>query len=196
MNRQLSRQAVATLAVAFTLPFVGYVSAGQRTLDTERSTITVHVFKSGLFSAFADNHIIQAPLSDGSLDDPPHVELVVEAKRMRVLDPGLSPKDRADVQARMLGPEVLDANRFAEIRFHSTSVQGVETDRWLIRGDLDLHGQIHQVAVKAALENGHYKGSTTFRQTEFGITPISIAGGTVKVKDEITIEFDIVTADR
>jgi hypothetical protein len=32
------------------------------------------------------------------------------------------------------------------------------------------------------------------RQSDFGMTPIRIAGGTVKVKDDVTIEFDIVTA--
>jgi YceI-like domain len=192
------KSGVTILLLAVTLPFAGHVSGEQRVLDTERSAITVKVFKAGLFRAFADNHIIQAPLAEGSLDDSatPHVELVVAANQMRVLDPGLSPKDRADVQARMLGPEVLDANRFAQIRFHSTSVQRLAPNRWLVRGDLELHGHIHQVAVSVTHENGHYKGSTTLRQTDFAISPISIAGGTVKVKDEITIEFDIVARDR
>jgi hypothetical protein len=193
-----STLAFAGLVFAFTLRLSAHASAEQRALDTQQSTITVHVFKSGLFRAFADNHVIHASLAEGSLDDSatPHVELVFDANQMRVLDPGLSSKDRNDVQARMLGPEVLDAGRFGQIRFHSTTVQRLETDRWLIRGDLDLRGQTHQVAVKVARENGRYKGSTALRQTEFGITPISIAGGTVKVKDEITIEFDIVAGDR
>jgi hypothetical protein len=39
---------------------------------------------------------------------------------------------------------------------------------------------------------GHF--APFLRQSDFGILPISIAGGTVKVKDEVTIEFDIVTA--
>jgi hypothetical protein len=195
---QRSILAVVALILLFTLPFSANLSAEQRSIDAERSTITVRVFKSGLFRAFADNHVIQAPLLEGSVDDSAtsNVGLVVDAHRMRVLDPGLSPKDREDVQARMLGPEVLDADRFRQIRFHSTAVQRLEAERWLVRGDLDLHGQIRQVAVKVAREKGRFKGSTTLRQTEFGITPISIAGGTVKVKDEITIEFDITVVDR
>jgi len=191
------RPTLTVVALAFTLAFSANLSAERRTIDAERSTITVRVSKSGLFRAFADNHVIRAPLLEGSVDDSAtsHVELVVDVHRMRVLDPSLSPKDREDVQARMLGPEVLDADRFRQIRFHSTVVQRLEAARWLVRGDLDLHGQTHQVAVKVALENGRYKGSTTLRQTEFGITPISIAGGAVKVKDEITIEFDIAVVD-
>ena len=173
-------------------------AAERRPLDSQRSTITVRVFKSGLFRAFADNHVIQAPLADGSVEESatPHVELVVDASRMRVVDPNLASRDREEVQARMLGPEVLDTKRFAQIRFRSTAVQPLEKDRWLIRGDLELHGQTHQITVNVVLENGHYQGSTPLRQSEFGIAPISIAGGTVKVKDEVAIEFDIVTANR
>ena len=33
----------------------------------------------------------------------------------------------------------------------------------------------------------------TLKQTDYGITPISVAGGAVKVKDELNIDFDIVT---
>jgi hypothetical protein len=38
--------------------------------------------------------------------------------------------------------------------------------------------------------------STTLRQTDFAKTPISIAGGMGRVKDEVTIEFDIAVAGR
>src|SRR3954467_7366253 len=188
----VSEQIVAAiLSVLSALP--GAPTA--RAIDSERSTITVRVFKSGLFRAFADDHVVTAPVAEGTVDDSttPHVELVVDANRMRVLDPNLSAKDREQVQARMLGPEDLDTNRFAQIRFRSTSVQAAEKDRWLVHGELELHGQIHDVVLTVAAENGRYKGSTRLRQTAFGIAPISIAGGTVKVKDEVAVEFDIVT---
>jgi hypothetical protein len=173
-------------------------SAEDRVIDAQRSTLTVRVFKSGLFRAFADDHIIQAPLMDGSLDDSaaPHVQIVIDARRMRVLDPGLSAKDRQEVQARMLGSEVLDVNRFQWISFHSVAIQRLDAGGWLVRGELDLHGQIHAILVNVLPEKSHYKGSVTLRQSDFGIVPISIAGGTVKVKDEIEIAFDIALTGR
>ena len=172
-------------------------SAEDRAIDTQRSTVTVRVFKSGLFRAFADDHIIQAPLMEGSLDDSatPHVQIVVDARRMRVLDPGLSAKDREAVQARMLGSEVLDVNRFQWISFHSVAIQRLDAGAWLVRGELDLHGQIHAIPVKVFPEKSHYKGSVTLRQSDFGIAPISILGGAVKVRDEIKIDFDIVITE-
>jgi len=137
--------------------------------------------------------VIQVPLAEGSIDDTatPHVQIVVDAPRMRVLDPGLSAKDRQEVQARMLGPEVLDAYRFRHISFHSLAIERLGAGGWLVRGELELHGQFRPVTVKVVLEDSRYKGSTTVRQTDFGITPIRLPGGTVKVKDEITIDFDI-----
>jgi len=41
-------------------------------------------------------------------------------------------------------------------------------------------------------QNGGYRGSGQLRQKDFGITPVSVAGGSVKVKDEVRIEFDII----
>lgn len=169
-----------------------------RSIDVERSSVTVRVFKAGLFRAFADNHVIQAPLAEGSLDASatPHVLIEIDARRLRVLDPGLSAKDRQEVQARMLGPDVLHADNFPRIGFESSAVQQLDAGRWLVRGDLELRGRSRGIMFNVRLENGRYKGSATVKQTDFGIAPISIVGGTVRVKDEIQVEFDIATADR
>jgi hypothetical protein len=43
---------------------------------------------------------------------------------------------------------------------------------------------------------GHYVGSALIKLTEFGIKPVKVAGGTVKVKDEVRIEFDIQLAQK
>ena len=48
------------------------------------------------------------------------------------------------------------------------------------------------VVVEVTLKDGHYLGSASLKQTDFGINPIRIAGGTVKVKDEVKIQFDII----
>lgn len=171
------------------------VVADQRLVDLDRSTVTVHVFKAGLFRALADDHVIQAALSDGSLDNDaatPHVQIVIDARQMRVLDPGLSAGDRQKVQTRMLGPEVLDVTRFPWISFHSLESRRLNASGWEVKGELELHGHIRPMAVTVVEESGRYKGSATLRQSDFGIVPISIVGGTVKVKNEIRIDFDIV----
>jgi polyisoprenoid-binding protein YceI len=195
IDRAGQRRRFLAVAVTLTLWFVSPTAAGRQEVDTDRSTITVRVAKSGLFRAFADNHEIQAPIKSGFVEDGVNgrVQVVVDSQRMRVLDPGLSPHDREEVQARMLGPEVLDASRFIEIRFESTAVEQAAPSGFAVQGALTLHGQTRPVTVKVVHDHDHYRGSASLKQTAFGITPITIAGGAVKVKDEVSIEFDIVT---
>ncbi len=167
-----------------------------RAIDVRRSVLKLRVFKSGLFSAFAHNHEIEAPIAQGrvELSESSSVTLLVDARKLRVLDPGLSADKRAEVQKTMDGPQVLDSSRLPEISFRSTAIEKMGADHWTVRGNLTLHGQTRPVAVDVALRDGHYRGSATLKQRDFGIAPVSIAGGTVKVKDEVKIEFDITLA--
>jgi polyisoprenoid-binding protein YceI len=164
-------------------------------IDTEHSTLTVLVYKTGLFSAFADDHVIRAPIAGGSVsvDAPSAVQLSVRSASLTVLDPGLAPAKRAEVQARMLGPEVLDSGKYPDIAFASTTVESAGSGKWAVTGQLTIHGVARPVTVSVTQLGGRFRGSVMLKQRDFGIKPISIVGGTVKVKDEIKVEFDIVT---
>lgn len=164
-------------------------------IDAEHSTLTVFVYKSGLFSAFADDHVIQAPIASGSAspDAPLGVEIRVRSANLKVLDPGLADGKRAEVQARMLGPEVLDSAKYPDIVFTSTAIESVGPDRWTVTGRLSIHGVTRSTTFSASRQDSRYRGTVVLKQRDFGIEPISIVGGTVKVKDELKVEFDIVT---
>jgi polyisoprenoid-binding protein YceI len=165
----------------------------QKSIDTDRSVLTVHVYKTGLFSAFAHNHEIRAAIQSGSFgEDKPFVEFSVDARALRVLDLDASDSERRDIQATMLGPKVLDGERFPEIHFRSTDVHRMAEGKWVVNGDLTLHGQTKPVKVDVSSEAGRYRGSAELYQKDFGITPVSVAGGSVKVKNEVRVEFEIV----
>jgi polyisoprenoid-binding protein YceI len=182
---------VVILSILLTPPTL---MAQARAIDTAYSKLRVYVSKAGLFSPLGDNHEIEVPIAQGLVDEGVQkVKFTIDARRLTVLDPQLSSDKRQQVQERMLGPEVLDVTRFPEIRFESTSVEQAGPARLLVRGQLELHGLRRPIVANVRTESGHYIGSSTFKQREFGITPISIAGGTVKVKDELKIEFDIRT---
>lgn len=162
-------------------------------IDTARSSITIRVYKTGLFSGFAHNHEIHAPIQQGAFDEQKQtVNLTVNARELRVMDPGSSASERSNIQDTMLGPKVLDSEKFPEIKFHSTRAEMMSAGKWNVEGDLTLHGQTHSVKVTVEGEQGHYRGFALLRQKDFGIEPVSLMGGTVKVKDEIRVEFDIV----
>ena len=86
------------MAMSHRLRFVAFVgavlifptalAAETHQIDTERSKLTVHVYKSGLFSAFADNHIIQAPIASGSLSDKERVGGRARGENVRDESPG------------------------------------------------------------------------------------------------------------
>ena len=162
-------------------------------VDAGRSSITVKVDKTGLFSAFAHNHTIQAPIASGKLDTEKRAAtLTFNAKEMKVLDEGVKDSERADIDQTMKSDKVLDVQRFPEIRFVSTSITTQDGGRFQVRGDLTLHGTTRPVEFPLSFAKDRYSGSVKIKQTDFGITPVTIAGGTVKVKDVIELVFEIV----
>jgi polyisoprenoid-binding protein YceI len=163
----------------------------QLTIDTEKSTMTVHVFKSGLFSAFGHEHEISAPVRGSFTEEPASAEVTVDARKMKVMDKDVSEKDRAEILATMLGPKVLDSEQFPEIRFRSTEVSRGEPGKWIMQGDLTLHGQSKPLKINVEKREAHYRATAELKQKDFGITPVTVGGGTVKVKNELRVEFDI-----
>ena len=165
-----------------------------RPLDTARSSMTIRVGRTGVFSFAGDNHLVRAPLASGSVNEAgKHIEFKVQSKSLRVEDPGTAADKKAQIQERMLGPDVLDSEHFPVIQFRSTSVSGAPADL-RVAGDLTLRGQTRPVEAKIQeIAKGHWRGAASLKQSAFGIKPISIAGGTVKVKDELKFEFEILT---
>jgi len=167
--------------------------AEQHAIDTRKSVLTVHVSSAGVFGAFGHDHDIAAPIASGraEISARPSIELRVDARALRVAGEKESEKDRPKIQATMLGPEVLDSERHPEIVFRSTTVEPSGSGRWRVQGNLTLHGQTRPVSVEVSERGGHYVGSARLRQSEFGIKPVKVAGGAVKVKDEVRIQFDV-----
>jgi len=191
----VSRYLTIASAVGLTLLSAVAVNAGP--IDAQHSKLTVYVYKAGLFSALADNHVINAPIASGTIATTPSraIELVVNAADLVPLDPDLDQAKRTDVRTRMLGADVLDTTKFPTIKFVSTAIEPAGTDRWNVSGSLTIHGVTKVVTFPVTQSDGRYRGETKIRQTDFGIKPIRIAGGTVSVKDELKIEFDIVEAE-
>jgi polyisoprenoid-binding protein YceI len=166
-----------------------------------RGHFQIHVGTGGLFGSFAHNHLIEAEKISGcaAIDsqDPGRssVKLEFETKGLRVTDPKESEKDRAEVQKNMES-EVLRVSEFPKVTFTSTSVERLQADRYRVHGSLTIRGQTQPAVIPvvlARLDDGTYRasGEYKFKQSSFGIKPIQLAGGTVKVKDELEVEFEL-----
>jgi polyisoprenoid-binding protein YceI len=194
-ERTTKRSVLRFLLPLALISCVGTAAGQMAPIDTAHSRLLIHVSKTGVFSGFADNHEVEARIAKGTLDAKSgQLKLAVDSRQMQVLDPQLPPDKRRQVQERMQGPEVLDSTHFPEIIFESTHVEHDQEGSVVVNGRLSLHGTTKPISLVAHQKNGRYAGTFVLKQRDFGIIPISIAGGTVKVKDELAIDFDIATS--
>ena len=174
------------------------------TVDAARSSVVVHVGRSGVFGFAGHTHTVVAPALQGRVIavesdlSRSTVRLSFETARLTVQERGEPAGDAPKVQEAMLGPKVLDAGRFPAITFESTAVAGTGSGpgayQLTVRGSLTLHGATRPVTlpldVVVDAEGLKATGRMTLRQTDYGIEPVSVAG-VVKVKNELAIEYTI-----
>ena len=174
-----------------------------------KSSVRIHVGKSGAFSFAGHRHEVEAPVSGTVTADPAtlsasSVDLTFASGRLRVLPDDEPSGDALKVEKAMHGPEVLDAVRFPKINFRSKKVTGQALsgggyDLSLV-GELSLHGVTQEITipVRVTLDGRTLKavGKTTLRHDQFGMKPVTAGGGTVKVANEIHIDFQIVAEQR
>lgn len=105
----------------------------------------------------------------------------------------LSDKDRRDIQAqarKILGDPANATFTSAKVIPDGSAGNGV------IEGTLTLHGTSRPLRLQVASPSpGQYRGNATVRQTDFGITPYSGFFGTLKLKNDIAVEFEVTIKD-
>jgi len=166
-----------------------------------RGHFRVNVDAGGLFGAFAHDHLIEAQKIEGCATVDPQnlsrssVKVTFRTPDLRVLDPKETADDRAKVQKTM-ETDVLRIAEYPQITFESTGVEAAGSDKFRLRGNLTIRGKSQPVMIPVALKHlsdGTWEvtGEYRLKQSTFGIKPISLAGGTIKVKDEVRTEFDL-----
>ena len=177
--------------------------------ETAMSRITVHVFKQGIFSGLAHDHHFVAgnwratATFDSASPSQTEVELLIAADSLRDQQPALSDEDREKVDRQAAGPDVLDSRHYPDIRFVSKSLEiASETSapaggiRGMLTGTLSLHGRERplSVPITATREGSGWRarGAVNFNQSDFGIRPYRGFAGTIAVRDQVTLEYEIV----
>jgi hypothetical protein len=102
----------------------------------------------------------------------------------------LTDRDRRDIQnqaRKILG-------HAAPARFTSTRVVRSPSPAGggAIEGTLTMNGRSQPIRLQlTSPAPGRYRGSSTIRQTAFGITPYSGFFGALKLRDDVTVEFEV-----
>ncbi len=173
-------------------------------IDSNVSRFTVRAFATGMLSALGHSPTLAVREFTGEAEfnadelDKAALHLKIKAGSLTVTD-DISDKDRREIE-RTMNQDVLETSRYPDIEFDSSQVSASKAgdgQYWInLVGELSLHGVTSsqpvsaQVSILGNMLRAH--GEFSVSQTAYGIKPVSIGGGSLKLKDELKCVFDIV----
>jgi polyisoprenoid-binding protein YceI len=172
-------------------------------VESRISRFQVQAFAGGLLSALGHNPVfaIRGMVGDVTFREETLEEasatIRVDAASLQLMD-DISERDRREIE-RNMHLEVLETSRFPEIMFATTRVDALDRGRAPysvnLEGNLTLHGQTRALSIPAnvSVNGGLLRAFGEFRiwQSDYQINLVSVAGGTLKIKDELKLKFDI-----
>jgi polyisoprenoid-binding protein YceI len=173
-------------------------------IDKSSSNFTVRAFATGMLSSFGHSPTFSIRNFEGELDFSPDalsaasLRLSVKADSLEVTD-DIKSSDRQEMESTM-NKSVLESAKYPEIVFATTSVAATQLGEGRyqanLNGNLTLHGMTRPVTIPTQVtllgDMLRAGGAFSLMQTNFGINLVSVAGGTLKLKDELKVSFDIV----
>jgi len=174
-------------------------------LDAAGSVFTVQVFAGGLLSGFGHNPVIGIRDFSGEVEFTPD-DLSRASVRMLIVTRSLAAQGEVSESNKqeinqMMREQVLEVGRYPEIVFESknVTVTRIGEGRYKARivGNLSLHGVTREapgMIAEVTIQGNELKaqGEFSLKQSDYKINLVSVAGGLLKVKDELKFNFDLV----
>ncbi|MDB5755097.1 MAG: hypothetical protein JWR56_1525 [Massilia sp.] len=178
-------------------------AAGAKVLaiDPAQSLIAVTVRRGGPLARLGHDHVVAsravtgfAAPAQGRADFSFRLDqMTVDEPALRLeagLDTQPSSEAIAGTRTNMLG-RVLEADRFPLVALHARQAPGGP-----LLLSITLHGTTRTMTVparvEAAADGVTASGTLQLRQSDFGITPMSVMGGAMTVLDPLELRFRIV----
>jgi polyisoprenoid-binding protein YceI len=173
-------------------------------IDKSSSKFTVRAFATGMLSSLGHSPTFAIRDFEGDLEFSPEalnqasLRIHVKADSLEVMD-DIKNKDRQEMKSTM-NQRVLEIAKYPDIEFASTGVSATQLGEGRyqanLNGTLALHGASRPVTIPTQVtfmgDMLRAGGEFPLLQSNFAIAPVSVAGGTLKLKDEIKVAFDIV----
>lgn len=171
-------------------------------VDPAASLVVIEVRRTGSMSRLGHDHVVASHHVGGFVAPQegradlyvPLAQLAVDEEKLRAeagFDTQPTESDIAGTRANML-EKVLEAEKFP---FALIRVSGAGKGSGNIGVALTLHGKTHTLKVPVQIEADDKRvsvsGKLTFKQTDFGITPYSLFGGALGVRDAVDLRFNI-----
>jgi len=180
------------------------LKAGTHRLSANSGKISVYTFKEGLLSKLAHDLLIDvtdfmvnlevpaAGFTAGSLGlelKTNSLKVVCALKDGKPNPEALKEKDIEDIEKDMAG-KVLETAKYPAVSFSSKAIQE-KKGGYHIKGELNLHGVTKTIDFDMDTSGDNLKGKITLFQKDYGIKPFKAMMGTLKIKNEVTITFDL-----
>jgi len=173
-------------------------------INATASRFTVQAFATGILSALGHNPRIGMRDYDAEIQFLPEtyekatVRVTVRTSAMEVLDE-MKKDDRIKLEQEMF-EKVLDVNHFATAVYESKAITVHKLDFDLLQaqvtGELSFHGvtrtHVFDARIASMGTTLRVSGEFWLRQSDYGIKPISFAGGALRLKDEVKFNFELV----
>ena len=172
-------------------------------IDPGASRFTIRAFASGMLSGMGHNPTFIARDLGGQVTfdsqnpDSAAVRFRVGSASLTLVD-SVSERDRREIE-RVTSQEVLESSVHPEILYEAARIAvagGGAPLQATVDGTLTLHGVSRplQVVVRVYPDGTMLRaqGEVALRQADYRIAPVSVAGGMLKVKDEVKLAFDLV----
>lgn len=171
-------------------------------VDSTHSLVIIEVHRAGVLSRLGHDHVVASHNVAGFVSLTGGVaDLYIPLDTLVVDEPGLrtaagfdtqpSQQDIEGTRHNMLS-KTLDAKHFPYALIHAARA---DDGRQNLKVTITLHGMTHRYEVPAQFENVRggisVAGRMSFNQSDFGITPLSILGGAIRVRDKLDLRFHI-----
>jgi polyisoprenoid-binding protein YceI len=173
-------------------------------IDTRSSRFTVRAFATGILSAMGHDPTIGIRDFSGEMTfDPEQLKagsfkLSIKSSSLSVQD-DISDKDRREME-RLMNEQVLETSQFPLIAYEAPNISVTKMGDSLFSAKLDgkltFHGvaRSESITARVALMGSMIRASGEFSlsQSNYAIKPVSVAGGALKLRDEIKLSFEMV----
>jgi polyisoprenoid-binding protein YceI len=173
-------------------------------IDPGAGRFTTRAFSAGLLSAFAHSPTFavrdfggEMRFEDGRVDGM-SLDVTVRADSLDLLDQ-VGDRDRREIEGRMRR-DVLEVAAFPEITYQAAKIPAEKVAQGEFRldigGHLTLHGVTRPRNVGATLRTFVdafvLSGGFPLLLSDHRIGPVTALGGTIRLKDELRVLFEIV----
>jgi polyisoprenoid-binding protein YceI len=182
------------------------------TIEAESSELHILVYRGGTLARLGHNHVLSSKALSGEAWLHPEFtrsgfqialpveSLIIDDAQARAVhgEPFAAPVPQKDIDGtrrNLMKPEVLDGQRFPEIRIASSRIAGtLEAPRVMAR--VTIKDITRELAIPMSLTRTgtqlEARGQFDIQQSEFGMTPFSIALGALQVQDRLHVTFRVV----